>query len=115
MSLLDEYMDDYVFLDKLTASDGYGGTITTYSEGASFKAAVVIDNSLQARIAEKEGVKGVYTVTTSKAVSLDYHDVFKRVSDGAIFRVTSKSEKATPRSATLDMRQCNAEEFELTQ
>lgn len=114
MSLIDEYMDDFVVMDKSTTPDGYGGFTASYSEGAAFRAAVVLDNSLQARIAEKDGVRGIYTVTTSKAVMLDFHDVFKRVKDGAFFRVTSKNEKATPASASLNMRQCNAEEYTLT-
>lgn len=113
MSLIDDYMDDYVMMDKSTAPDGFGGFTAAWTAGAAFRAAVVIDNSLQARVAEKDGVRGVYTVTTSRSVALEYHDVFRRVSDGATFRVTSKSEKATPKSAALNMRQCNAEEFVL--
>lgn len=114
MSLLDVYMTDCKMMDKSTTSDGYGGYTTTYTEGASFMAAVILDNSLEARRAEKEGVTALYTVTTSKSLNLQYHDVFKRVSDGKIFRVTSDGDdKHTPISATLDMRQVSAEEWEL--
>ena len=120
MSLLDEGMTKCVFLNKTTVPDGYGGSKTEWSEGAEFLAAVTFDASLQARVAEKQGVTGLYTVTTSKAVALDYHDVFKRLKtkldDGTelpeiILRVTSKSDKMTPASAGIDMRQCTAEEW----
>ena len=55
-----------------------------------------------------------YTITTGKAVNLQYHDVFRRVRDGKIFRVTSDGDdKHTPASAALNMRQVTAEEWEL--
>ena len=101
-------------LDKRTTADGYGGYITSWLEGAEFQAATVLDTSMQARIAEKQGVTALYTITTSKAINLQYHDVFKRMSDGKIFRVTSDGDdKKTPVSATLNMRQVSAEEWVL--
>lgn len=113
-SLLDEYMIPCVMMDKTTISDGYGGFDYIWKEGAEFKAAIVLDSSLQAKIAEKDGVTSLYTITTSKAINLQPFDVFKRVHDGKIFRVTSKGDdKKTPNSATLDMRQVSAEEWEL--
>lgn len=117
MSLLsDMYMKPCVLLDKRTTADGYGGyVVTEWVEGAVFKAAVVIDTSMQARTAEKQGVTALYTITTEKAINLQYHDVFKRLSDGKIFRVTSDGDdKKTPESASLNMRQVSAEEYTLT-
>lgn len=117
MSLLDEYMSmtgGCVLLDKRTVSDGLGGYTVTYTEGAEFDAAITLDTSMQARTAEKQGVTALYTVTTSKAMNLQYHDIFKRKSDNKIFRVTSDGDdKHTPPSATLDMRQVSAEEYTL--
>lgn len=115
MSLLEEQMEKCVLLNKQTKADGYGGYETTYAEGAEFDAAIVFDTSMQARTAEKQGVTSLYTVTTQKALTLEYHDIFKRLSDGKIFRVTSDGDdKKTPDSATLNMRQATAEEWELT-
>lgn len=115
MSLLSEAMENCIMLDKRTVADGYGGYITTWVEGASFQAAVTFDTSMEARIAEKQGVTSLYTVTTNKAITLEYHDVFKRVSDGKIFRVTSDGDdRFTPASANLNMRQVSAEEWSLT-
>lgn len=115
MSLLSEAMTKCVMLDKSTEADGYGGYVITWKDGAEFSAAIVLDSSMQARIAEKQGVSSLYTVTTTKALNLQYHDVFRRADDGKIFRVTSDGDdKKTPASASLNMRQVTAEEWELT-
>lgn len=114
MSLLLDNMENCILLDKITTSDGYGGYTTEWSEGAEFRAAIVLDSSIQARQAEKDGVTGLYTITTGREFNLTFHDVFKRISDGKIFRVTTKGDdKKTPRGAALNMRQVNAEEFDL--
>lgn len=114
MSLLSDAMEKCIMLDKRTVPDGYGGYVAEYVEGAPFDAAIVLDNSLQARTAEKQGVTALYTITTTKALNLQYHDVFKRIKDNKIFRVTSDGDdKHTPISASLNMRQVSAEEWEL--
>ena len=114
MSLLSEAMEPCVIVDKRTLSDGMGGTITTWVDGAQINAAIVLDNSMQARIAEKDGVTAIYTITTKKNVNLQFHDVMRRVSDSKVFRVTSDGDdKHTPASARLDMRQVSAEEWSL--
>lgn len=115
MSLLDEAMENCVFLNKARVDDGYGGYKTEWTEGAEFKAAIVFDTSIEARVGEIQGVTSLYTITTAKSLTLEYHDVFKRLSDNKIFRVTSDGDdKYTPMSAGLDMRQCTAEEWEVT-
>lgn len=112
MSLLEQAMETCVLMDKTTQADGYGGYISTYVEGAEFQAAIVFDTSMQARVADKQGVTSLYTVTTSRALVLSFHDIFKRKRDNKIFRVTSDGDdKFTPQSATLDMRQVTCEEF----
>lgn len=112
MSLLSEAMEDCVLLDKRTTSDGYGGYVTTYVDGAQFSAAIVLNSSMEARRAQQEGVTALYTVTTSKALNLQFHDVFRRSRDNKVFRVKSDGDdKKTPASAMLDMRQVSAEEW----
>lgn len=114
MSLLSEAMSNCVRLHKITTDDGYGGEKVQWVEGASFSAAIVKNSSLQARVAEQQGVTSLYTVTTPKITTLEYHDVFKRLSDGKILRVTSDGDDDyTPKSATLDMRNVTAEEWVL--
>lgn len=114
MSLLEEQMDNCIMKDKTSVPDGYGGTKTKRVDGAQFKAAIVLDTSMNARIAEQQGVTNVYTVITQKSVNLQYHDVFARISDGKVFRVKSDGDdKKTPNSAGLNMRVVTAEEWEI--
>lgn len=114
MSLLDQAMTDCNMYKQVRRPDGYGGYTTVWTEDtdSTFKAAITFDNSLEARVAAVQGVKSLYTVTTRRDKVLMYHDVFKRLSDGKILRVTSDGDdSATPASAGLNMRQCTAEEW----
>lgn len=112
MSLLDEMMEPFHIIDKVTTDDGYGGVTTEWKEGATFQGVATFDSSMQARAAEKQGVTSMYTVTTPKSVVLQYHDVIKRDRDGKVLRITSDGDdKYTPASAGLNMRQVSAEEF----
>lgn len=114
MSLLEQAMEDVILLEKTRVPDGEGGFITRWSEGAVFKAAVTFDTSMESRIAEKQGVTSRYTVTTRKSAMLEFHDVFRRISDGKIFRVTSDGDdKYSPNSSSLNMRQVTAEEWSI--
>lgn len=113
MSLLSEAMESCHIMDKTTRPDSYGGVITEWTEGAEIKAAIVFDNSLQARVAEKQGVNDIYTIATEKNVVLRFHDIIKRDSDGKYFRATSNGDdNKTPRSAGLNMRVVTAELME---
>lgn len=114
MSLLNDFTTACVLMEKRRVPDGRGGYIVEWEEGAPFDAAITYDTSVQGKIAAAQGVKDLITVTTSRALTLDYHDVFKRLEDGQIFRVTSRGENnRTPPSAGLDMRQVSAEEWQL--
>lgn len=114
MSLLDDAFEPCVFMNAAKQPDGYGGYTTVWTEGAEFSAAIVYNDSLQAKIAQKDGVTSLYTVTTRKSLTLDFHDVFKRIRDGLILRVTSNgTDNRTPASAGLDMRQVSAEQYTL--
>lgn len=115
MSLIDSMMEDCVMIDKRTVPDGLGGFKPTWVDGAEFQAAIVKDSTLAARVAEKQGVTEIYTITVNRGLVLQYHDVFRRVSDGAVFRVTSNiSDSETPDVATFQIGQVTAERWELT-
>lgn len=114
MSLLKDAMEACHYIDKTTQSDGRGAVTSAWTLGAEFQAAIVFDTSIEARTAEAQGVTALYTVTTTKSINLQYHDVFQRDSDKKIFRVTSDGDdKKTPQSAGLNMRQVSAEEWAL--
>lgn len=112
MSLLELSMEKCIKLDKTTVNDGYGGYNTIWREGFTFECAITFDTSMEARTADEAGVTSLYTVTTKRNLTLEYHDVFRRLRDGKVFRVTSDGDdKYTPASATLDMRQVTCEEY----
>lgn len=115
MTLVDSLKGPCVLMEKKRVSDGEGGWVTTWVDGAAFDAAITRDTTLAARVAEKEGVSNVYTVTTGTDTRLEFHDVFKRVGDGQVFRVTSNGDDMrTPDRATFSFEQVGAEEWSLS-
>lgn len=112
MSLLTEAMEEVALLDKWRSPDGEGGFVTNWFDSVKFKAAITFDASMESRIAEKQGVSSIYTITTDKNAKLEYHDVIRRLSDGKTFRVTSDGDdKKTPKSASFQVLQVTAEEW----
>ena len=94
--------------------DGYGGQRESWGLGSSFEGVIRLDDSINTELAEKQGVKGVYTMTFAKPARLPWHTVFCRSADMTkCFRVTSKDEKSSPASSSLDMRVVRCEEYEL--
>lgn len=82
------------------------------TEPDGFTATIVRDSSTAARIAEHDGVRNVYTVTTGEP--LRYGDLFQRAFDGQVFRCTSDADDgAAPRCASFGFGQCSAEEWEV--
>lgn len=100
---------------KTTDSDGQGGETTKWADSSTtFNAAIVKNSSLQAVIAEKDGLTELYKVTFPTTVTLSFHDVFKRNSDSQIFRVTSDyKDSQPPTMANFDFRQVTAEKWVL--
>lgn len=101
-----------VRMEREEAPDGEGGVVLAWREDKAFDAAVVRDTSAEARVAEAAGVANSYTVTGPERLA--FGDVFMRVSDGQVFRVTSNGDDgATPACATFSFYQSTAEEWRL--
>jgi len=114
MTLLDSMRDTCVMLDKTTVSDGLGGFTTKWVEGATFEAVIRKDASPQEIVAQQQGVNETFTVIVDKSVTLDYHDVFKRLSDSAVFRLTSTTKDAqAPAVSTVPIAKATAERWVL--
>lgn len=113
--LVNDFTDTCTLLEKTRVPDGEGGWTTRWTDGPTFQAAITHDSSLGARVAESEGMTSTYTVTTEKGNVLDFHDVFRRGSDGQTFRVTSNgTDKQTPQRASFQVSQVTAEAWVLT-
>lgn len=113
MNLLEYATEKCVFVNQSIITDDRGSNVTTYTDGAPFEAAFELTNSLNEAVAMAQGVKGIYRVTTARNVRLEFHQVFKRLSDGRYFRVESKDDAKTPETATINMRIVRADEWEL--
>ena len=114
MSLLDEAFESFTIINKQIIDDGYGGVVTEWVDGATIKGAIVFNSSSQVHIAQALGSTSTYTFIVRKEIELDYHTVLKQVDTGRIFRLTSNSDDMkTPKSAGLNMREYDAEEWTL--
>lgn len=114
MSLIENAMEGFHMIDKVTSLDEYGGIKTEYKEGASIMVAPAFDSSTTARIAQAEGVNVRYSFYTKKNLNLKFPDIIERDSDGQIFRITSDgTDNKTPNTAGLDLRKVEAEKWEL--
>lgn len=111
MSLMFDQMVECAMLDRTTVPDGFGGIVPHWTHGAPFKAAITYDSSISARVAEVQGVKGLYTVTVPISVKMEYGSIFVRLSDGMTFRSVSKDDNVSPAAASFAVRVFNAEEW----
>ena len=113
MNLLTQAMEDFRIMNHSRTDDDFGGYEETWTEGATFKAAIGKNTSAEQLVAEQQGVAESFTVVTGLGITLDYHDIIKRLSDGAYFRVTSRTVDSTAHPAsTVKIAKVTAERLE---
>ena len=116
MSLLTDFAVPCVLMEKKRVPDGAGGYITEWTEGAEFENYQYLDTSMEARRAQQEGVKSLYSALVQRDFPLDYGDAFKGKNTGLTYRVTSNpDEKKAPQSSTFDLKYFAVERWALTQ
>ena len=114
MSLLDQYTAECVLLTKTRTDDPYGGYKTTWTPGIHFFPAWEFMGAAEVVVAEQQGTSRVYRIYTDKTLNLDYHEVFKRLKDGQVFRVTNPgTDRNTPASSRLNRRLVEVEKWEI--
>lgn len=110
--MITDFYETLVMIDKRSTPDGYGGFEIEYTEGAEFKGSINTDNSTEMRIAEKNGVTAIYTITVEKNTPLQYADIVKRKSDNKYFKIVSDpDDMVTPRRANIKFKQAQAEKW----
>lgn len=110
MSLLDDFARTCTLLEKSRQADGEGGYTTTWVDGAEFQNYQALDTSMEARIAEKDGVTSTYSALVDQAVPIEYNDYFRDETTGETYRVTSDpTDKASPKSASFSLKFFTAE------
>ena len=111
--IMGERAETCVLLEKTRVPDGEGGWTTSWVDGMTFEAAITHASTIEARVAESEGMTSTFTVWTEKGTTLDVYDVF-RASDGQVYRVTSQGgDEETPDSATMQVQRVSAERWQL--
>lgn len=115
MNLLEEFGEDFAFMEKTRIPDGEGGMITTWTEGARFRGAQRHDTTIVAQEAERAKTASTYSFFVDKGIVLEMYDVVKRLRDGATFRITQPSgEDVTPASSWLNLTKVVAERWDLS-
>lgn len=110
MSLLDDFGRLCVLLEKSVTLKPEGGFATVWKDGVEFMNYQSMDSSMEARIAEQQGVTSIYSALVDSALPIDYNDYFRDKESGTIFRVTSRpDEKKAPKSASFQLKYFSAE------
>ncbi len=114
MALYEDFAIPCVLMEKTRKPDGAGGYITTWTEGMEFQNYQWMDTSMEARRAEQEGVKSLYSALVDKDFPLEYGDAFKDTNTGLTYRVTSNpQEKVAPKSSTFALKYFTVERWAL--
>lgn len=108
--LYEEFMEECELLEPSKVPDGHGGTITTWTSGEKFDAAIVERESMVITTAEHLEESKKFNITST--IKLNFHDVIRRKSDQTVFRITSDS-KPSPETATFRFRRSTAERWKL--
>lgn len=105
-----DFCEDACLVDKRTESDGMGGVIVSWSDGAPIKAGFVRNSSTEARIAYQNGIRELFSIIFSDLLELAPNDRVKRLSDGKVFRITSDArDMTTPKQSDMHFREADAE------
>ena len=113
-TLLDSMAEECIILDKSTVQTPTGGYKLVWQDGVPFSAVIRKDDTLQARVAEKQGFTELYTVVVQKGFPLNHHDVFRRVKDGNTYRITSPiTDEETPDYSQINIGSVTAERWDI--
>lgn len=107
--------EEYVLMEQVPEDDHLGGFELVWTEGMHFNAVIRKDWTIEHdTIAHQRIVKEPFTVVVDRGTNLKYHDVFKRLSDGAVFRMASNIQDGeAPDRSTVLIAKATAERWEL--
>lgn len=113
-TLLKEFTENLVIMDRTTIADGFGGFNVVWQEGATFTAALTSSQNGTAKIAEAITATKIFKVVTETTVTLLKDMYFKRLKDGTVFKILrNNTDKLTPDNSAISMRATEAEITEL--
>lgn len=109
--MLTDYFEAFYRQTRTSTSSPLGGTVDTWADGAAFQAGISVNNSAEARIAYRNGLKTQYNLILPDGVVLTHNDRIRRVSDGKTYLLTSGMNH-TPAPAELQYSVMTAEVIE---
>ncbi len=116
MNLLTDFAVPCVLLEKRRVPDGAGGYMTAWEDGESFENYQYLDTSMEARRAQQDGVKSLYSALVRRDFPLEYGDAFRDQNTGLTYRVSSNPDDSkAPKSSTFDLKYFTVERWNLPQ
>lgn len=113
MTLIESMMTDCVRLVLASDPDGHAGRRNTWNDGAHFRAAIIKDQQQQTTEGEQPTLVETYTVVVPTGTALGFHEAFRRVKDGATFRVIGNvRDTEAPVQSTVQISKVPAERWE---
>jgi SPP1 family predicted phage head-tail adaptor len=114
MSLMDEYASECVLLEKRLVQDPAGGYTSVWTQGAQFSASWEYVSAPEVTVAEQQGVERTYRIYVDKTLDLDFHEAFRRLDNGQVYRVTNPgTDRMTPAFSRLNKRLIEVEKWKL--
>lgn len=113
MMLIFDMMEQCCIVNKAMVDDPYGSFQQVLTDGATFDATIIKNTTTEAQIAQKQGIKELYTVVVRKGVPLEFNMLIKRLSDGQIFKITSNAtDSDAPNASTVRIAKVTAERWD---
>ena len=107
---LEDFFEDFIIQSVQYITTGFGTFEPTYTDGAPFRAGISTNSTSEAQIAERSGMRTIYTIVHLPAIALHKDDRVRRVKDGRMYRITSDSaDMSTPPGASVQYSQVTAE------
>lgn len=107
---LEDFFEDFNIQSKVYVDTGFGTFEPQYTTGANFRAGISTNSSAEAQVAERNGMKTIYTIVHLPSVTLHKDDRVQRIKDGHVYRITSDSTAmTTPAIADMQYAQVTAE------
>lgn len=112
---LTSMFEDFIIMEISSKSpDDDGGENVVYTEGERIDAFARLDSAPEQTTAQRDKELAKFTIITPESVYLNYGQVLKRLRDGKCFYITSGNmEHKLPDIATIRIRWCTAEEYEI--
>jgi hypothetical protein len=105
---LHDYFEPVYVQSWQAMTDGFGGVLWGWADGVEINVGFILDQSIEARVAEAQGIKSIYTIVSMLNSGIENNDVIRRIKDGAFYQITSDFNE-TPMVADVQFKQASAE------